>query len=91
MDLFVKLVIYTALALVWMLDLCMLIRAVLSWIPSSGGSLSSFLRAITDPLIIPFRKLCDRFGWFRNSPLDVPFLFAVVALMLLASFLESLL
>ena len=70
--------------LVDVLDLAMLIRAVLSWFdPMQDMKLSGFLYMITEPIILPFRKLCAKNHWFEGSPLDVPFFMALLALMLL--------
>lgn len=64
---------------------CMMIRAVISWINISGDN--KFVRiiyAITDTLTWPVRSLFDRFGWFEGSPVDVPFIVTAVILALLS-------
>ncbi len=72
------------LVLVEVLDLAMLIRAVLSWIdPMEEGGFSAFMVMITEPIILPFRKLCAARHWFEGSPLDVPFFMALLSLILL--------
>jgi len=65
------------------LDIAMLVRAIFSWIdPMAEGRLLSFLILITEPIILPFRKLCEKKNWFVGSPLDVPFFMAILALFL---------
>jgi uncharacterized protein YggT (Ycf19 family) len=72
-----------ALILIEALDIAMLIRAVLSWIdPMSEGGFASFMVMVTEPIILPFRKLCAANHWFEGSPLDVPFFMAFLSLML---------
>ena len=81
-----------ALALLSVLDFAMLGRAILSWIdPMGEGALASYLYAITEPIILPFRKLFDKLNWFVGSPLDMAFLFAMVSIMILQTLLEALL
>lgn len=65
------------------INLAMLVRAVLSWFdPMKEMRVSQFLFVVTEPVIMPFRKLCDRMNWFQSSPLDVPFFMTVLALIL---------
>ena len=81
-----------ALAILSVLDFAMLGRAILSWIdPMGDGPLASFLYAVTEPIILPVRKLFDKLNWFVGSPLDMAFLFAMVSIMLLQTLLEALL
>ena len=55
-------------------SVALLVRAILSWFVREGDSpFSSLLILITEPLILPVRHLCDRFGWFQGVPMDVPF------------------
>ena len=64
----------TALTLLSALEICMLIRAVLSWFPlRDDNPLQRFVCMVTEPLIAPIRALFDRMGWFRNFPLDMSF------------------
>ncbi len=81
-----------ALALLSALDLALLASAILSWInPMADGPLASFLYAITEPIVFPFRKLFDKLNWFVGSPIDMPFLFAVFTVLILQTVLEVLL
>ena len=60
--------------LLFVLELAMLLRAVLSWFPiDEDNAIVNFLYTITEPLIAPVRLLLDKLGWFRNTPIDISF------------------
>lgn len=81
-----------ALAILSVLDFAMLGRAILSWIdPMGDGPLASFLYAVTEPIVLPFRKLFEKLNWFVGSPLDMAFFFAMITIVILQSLLEVLL
>ena len=64
----------TVLTLLSALEICMLVRAVLSWFPiRDDNPILRFVEMVTEPLIAPIRALLDRTGWFRNFPLDMSF------------------
>ena len=76
----------TVLLILSAAELAMLMRAILSWImPDGEGLLIDLIYMLTEPLILPYRKLFERFGWFQNSPFDIAYLFAAVTLMLVTS------
>lgn len=78
----------TVTALLSAVELCMLLRAVLSWFPiRDDNPILRFVCMITEPLIAPIRALFDRMGWFRNFPLDMSFF----AAFLLLSFVNGIL
>ncbi len=80
------------LALLSVLDFAMFGRAILSWIdPMGDGPLASFLYAVTEPLILPFRKLFEKMNWFVGLPIDMAFFFAFITIMILQTLLEVLL
>jgi uncharacterized protein YggT (Ycf19 family) len=54
-------------------QLAMLIRAIMSWFPGDSNKFEIFLYAITEPLILPVRKLFERLNWFQELPIDVSF------------------
>lgn len=77
---------------IYVADIAMLGRAVLSWIPDGNQTrIGAFLYVITEPFIMPVRGLCNRFGWFRGLPLDMPFLITALLLMLISSSLQTML
>ena len=55
------------------LQLAMLARAILSWFPSAPGKLENFLYAVTEPFIMPIRKLLEKLNWFQGLPIDMSF------------------
>jgi uncharacterized protein YggT (Ycf19 family) len=74
MSLFVALLRGTVQALLSVVQLCFLVRALLSWFPIREDNPFLTLTAmVTDPFIMPVRALFDRFGWFQNLPIDVSF------------------
>ncbi len=73
-------------------SIAMLGRAVLSWFTMGEQTkIGAFLYVVTEPLIMPIRNLCNRFGWFQGLPLDMPFLFTVVFLSFVGLLLQSML
>lgn len=77
------------------IQFAMLARAVLSWIPMGGDGkmgefldkLASFLYFLTEPIIIPFRKLFDKFDSLRSFPLDIPFFVAFLVINMITLFI----
>lgn len=75
--------IVTALAgsLIRLLEFLLLARAIMSWFPQMHGSkLYELLFEVTEPIIIPFRSLLNRFDAIRMFPLDIAYLCAFIAL-----------
>ena len=76
----------------YVVDIAMLGRAVLSWFPTEEPTrIGAFLYVVTEPFIMPIRNLCGRFGWFQGTPLDMPFLITMVLMTLVSVFLQALL
>ena len=44
---------------------------------------------LTEPVILPIRKLCQRMRWFEGSPLDFPFLLTMILLSLFGVLLSA--
>lgn len=85
MDLFLTLVVGTASALVTVIELCFLVRAVLSWLPiGDDNPILKFVFMVTEPIIMPIRALFERLGWFQNMPIDISFLVAYLLLIALS-------
>ena len=81
MDLFVQLFIGTVQALLLVLELCLLVRAFLSWLPiKDDNPIPLFIFMVTEPIVAPVRALFDRTGWFRNLPIDMSFFVAFLLL-----------
>jgi uncharacterized protein YggT (Ycf19 family) len=72
--------------LLYVLEVAMLLRAILSWIvmmtEGAGSRLYGFLMLITEPIVWPFRKIFDFFGWGEDMPVDLPFMAAYLAIVL---------
>ena len=86
MDLFVTIFARTALALLFALELCMLIRAILSWFPiKDDDPILLFVTMVTEPIVAPIRALFDHFGWFRNIPIDISFFVAYILLSIVST------
>lgn len=73
------------------ISLALFLRAILSWFMQEGeNAIMTFLAYVTEPLILPMRRLCDRFGWFQGVPIDMPFLLTALAVSMLSVVLEGL-
>ena len=76
----------------YVVDIAMLGRAVLSWFPTEEPTrIGAFLYVVTEPVILPIRNLCGKMGWFQGLPLDMPFLITMVLMTLVSVFLQALL
>ena len=64
-----------ASSLLSLLQFAMLVRAIMSWIPSLRGStLDGILYQVTEPIIMPVRTLLWNIPALRSFPLDMSFL-----------------
>ncbi|MBQ2758038.1 MAG: YggT family protein [Clostridia bacterium] len=87
MHIAVALLVGTVSALLTFLKLCFFVRAVLSFLPvDEQNPITRFTALVTEPVIVPVRALCDRFGWFQNSVLDVPFFIAFLVISAISMF-----
>lgn len=74
-----------------LLQFLMLARAIFSWFPQARGSkIAQLLYFATEPIILPFRALLDRVDAFRGVMLDIPFLCAFFALVVVENILYRL-
>ena len=72
------------------LSIAMFVRAILSWFTMGEQTkLGTFMYVVTEPVIMPIRALCNRFGWFQGVPLDMPFLITMVILSFTGIFLQG--
>ena len=82
----------TAMALLSAVELCMLVRAVLSWFPiRDDNPILRFVCMVTEPVIAPIRALFDRLGLFRNFPLDMSFFAAFLLISAISGMLGAVL
>lgn len=72
------------------LSVAMFVRAILSWFTMGEQTrIGTFMYVVTEPVIMPIRALCNRFGWFQGVPLDMPFLITMVILSFTGIFLQG--
>ena len=71
------------------ISFAMMIRAILSWFTDGSGKLAQFIYVLTEPMIMPIRKLCAKMNWFQNSPIDFSFTFAFLAIMIVETILGA--
>lgn len=72
------------------LSVAMFARAILSWFTMGEQTrIGAFLYVVTEPVILPIRALCNRFGWFQGLPIDMPFLITMVVLSFGSIFLQA--
>ena len=72
------------------LQLLMLIRAVLSWLPFDDSSpFLRFVTCATEPIILPVRNLLSRIEFFANLPFDLSFFIAYILLSIVAILLPT--
>lgn len=83
MEVVLQLLRTTASALIMVLEIAMLVRAVMSWFPLGEWRIGDFVYAVTEPFIVPVRALLERFEFVRNSPLDIPFFVTAMILAVL--------
>lgn len=91
MDIAIYILKFSVICLLDVLHLAMLVRALLSWIdPMQEWKISSFLYVVTEPVILPLRRLFERKHWFEGMPIDMPFMITFLLLFLLSSLIQIL-
>ena len=65
--------------------LLMLARSILSlfMFDIEENRVMNFIYAITDAVCTPARFVCDRMGWFQDTPLDMPHMITFLVLMVM--------
>ncbi len=83
-------VVQCVLIFIDVLSVAMFARAILSWFTMGEQTkIGAFLYVVTEPVIIPIRALCARFGWFQGLPVDMPFLITMVVMSFASIFLQA--
>lgn len=72
-----------------MLILAMSVRAIFSWFFEPEGKLFHFLFVLTEPAILPLRKLFAKLNLFQGIPIDAAYAGTLLALLLIQTFLSS--
>ncbi len=71
-------------------QICMLLRAILSWLPFDDDSpLVRFTYAVTEPLIIPIRSLLERSKSVQMLPIDLSFFVTYILLSVIQGLLPA--
>ncbi|MBP3375772.1 MAG: YggT family protein [Clostridia bacterium] len=78
-----------ALIFIEIISFAMFIRAILSWFTDGGGKFTQFLYVITEPAIMPIRKLLVKMNWLQDSPIDFSFTLTFLVLMVIELLLSS--
>ena len=76
-------------AFLYVMDFAFLLRVIFSVLdPMQEMSITRFLYVMTEPLILPVRRLCERMHWFEGVPIDIPFMLTWLLLMIVQMLLE---
>ncbi len=78
-----------ALIFIEVLTFAMLIRAIMSWFTDESSKFARFLYVLTEPAIMPIRKLLIKMNWLQDSPIDFSFTITYFALMLIEILLTA--
>ena len=82
---------YFTIRLLNLLQWLLVFRALVSWFPQVQQSrIGELLYAVTEPMVAPCRNLLSRFSSLRTLPVDFSPLLAFMILLILQSFLSSL-
>lgn len=71
------------------LSFAMMIRAILGWLTDGSGKFMQFLYVLTEPAIMPIRKLLVKMNWLQDSPIDFSFTLTFLVLMVIELLLSS--
>ena len=72
------------------LQLIMLLRAIMSWLPFDDSSpLFRFVCIVTEPVILPVRNIMDKIGFLSGLPIDLSFLVTYMLLSFVLYLLPS--
>jgi YggT family protein len=76
--------------IIFVLQLLMMARAILSWLPFDDDSaLQRFLFVTTEPFIQPVRALLEKINFLSGFPIDLSFLVTYILLTLISSLLPN--
>ena len=72
------------------LELLMLARAIMSWLPvDEESAMFRFLIVVTEPIILPVRKLLERSETIASLPIDLSFMVAYLLLIIVQFLLPT--
>lgn len=87
MEIVVALVKALADGILMLVQIALLVRAVMSWFPIGDNILSDIAYSITEPIIIPVRRVLERFEAVRNFPIDIAFFVTFMLVSILSTVL----
>lgn len=80
----IYIILMTAVILIDVITAAMFIRCIISWfLGEMDNKFTRLLLAITEPALMPLRKLFVKMNWFQQTPLDMSFIFTWMLLSLL--------
>ena len=82
-----KAVAMVCIALIDIITLAMMVRAIMSWFLDESNAIHGFFISITEPFIIPVRMLLDKLSIGRGMPIDISFLVTFLILSVLEAIL----
>lgn len=83
--------VYFLYYLLGVVDLALLVSAILSWMaPDAEGWVIDLIYAITEPFLLPVRKLLAKRNLESAGPLDLSFFVTVVLIMIIRACLSAL-
>ena len=90
MTYFIQMIVILVRLLLGALQIAFLIRAVFSMLmPMQDNAFTRFLQMVTEPVVIPFRLLLERFSFVRNCPIDIAYSVAFLTLILMETALPA--
>ena len=88
--LIINIIIHFTIIVLNVLQISMFFRAILSWINlDEDNKIQKLLEIITEPILIPIRKLLSKFQVFEQMPIDLSFIFGFILLLIVRMILES--
>ena len=76
------------IVLIDIITFAMLIRAILSLFMAEDNAVAGFLYTITEPVIMPIRRLLEKLNVFQGLPIDISFLITYLLLSAIGSILS---
>lgn len=76
-----------AIALLSGVEICMFLRAIMSWLPFDSGKFEEFLYTITEPFVTPVRGFLEKFESVKNAPIDISFFATLIIISIIQAIL----
>ena len=88
LDELIYVVVTTLRYMVSAMQVLLIVRAVLSWLPLDEGNLiEAIVFVFTEPILMPIRAVLEHFGLFEELPIDMSNIFAFFILSIIEVFL----